>query len=112
MTSAIRLVPSLAGVSAQIFVNSGARRGFAESWESSLTENRKPCTAPSSGRTSDGPWVAYVQPEPEPSQNDQYRYPAAWAGPAPSTARTAPRTTSSAVVRPARLTAACSSGDR
>lgn len=71
MTSATRLVPSLAGVSAQIAAKSGARRGFAESWESSLTENRKPCTAPSSGRTSDGPWVAYAQPVPLPSQNDQ-----------------------------------------
>lgn len=63
--------PSSAGVSAQIFAKSGAWRGLAASCESALTANRKPCTEPSSGRTSDGPWVAYAHPLPEPSQNDQ-----------------------------------------
>lgn len=71
MTSATRLLPSSAGVAAQIFVKSGARRGLAASCESALTANRKPCTEPSAGRTSDGPCVAYVHPLPEPSQNDQ-----------------------------------------
>lgn len=72
MTSAIRFRPSFAGVSAQTAPKSGARRGCAESWESALTEKRKPCTAPSSGRTTEGPWVAYVQLfPPSLSQNDQ-----------------------------------------
>ncbi len=71
MTRAIRLRPSSAGVPAQIAPKSGVRRGRAASWESSLTAKRKPCTEPSSGRTREGPWVAYAQVVPSPSQYDQ-----------------------------------------
>ncbi|MGX1120926.1 hypothetical protein RKD37_006289 [Streptomyces ambofaciens] len=57
-TSATRLLPSLAGVFAQIDAKSAVPRGWAASPESSLTAKRKPCTSPSEGRTRDGPWVA------------------------------------------------------
>ncbi len=72
MTTAIRLVPSPAGASPQIASKpSAARRGFAESCEFSLTENRKPITSPSAGLAVAGPWLAYVHSPPSLSQNDQ-----------------------------------------
>lgn len=78
MTSAIRLEPPFAGVFAQMPSKvrgppCAGTRGLLASWESALTANRKPCTSPSAGRAVDGPWVAYCQPLPERSQNDQYR---------------------------------------
>lgn len=73
MTSATRLLPSVGAVAPQTAAKSAAARGWAACAAASLlTEKRKPCTEPSAGRASDGPWVAYDQPPPaEPSQNDQ-----------------------------------------
>lgn len=57
-TSATRLVPSSAGVFAQIDAKSAVPRGWAASPEFSLTAKRKPWTSPSEGWAMDGPWVA------------------------------------------------------
>jgi hypothetical protein len=95
-TRATRLSPFFAGVSAQIFAKSAAPRGRAASPESSLTANRNPCTSPSPGRAVEGPSVAYVQLAPSRSQNDQYRYPAAPACPAPATSSSSAARTSGA----------------
>ena len=73
MTRATRLLPSFAGVCAQMPAKSAAPRGCDESSDSSLTAKRKPWTSPSAGRATDGPWVAYVQVSPSRSQKDQYR---------------------------------------
>lgn len=71
MTSATRFSPPRAGVAAQMESKDAVPRGFAESCESSLTENRNPCTSPSDGRAVDGPCEAYTHAEPSRSQNDQ-----------------------------------------
>jgi hypothetical protein len=52
------LLPSSAGVFAQIVAKSAVPRGLAALPEFALTEKRKPWTSPSDGRTRDGPWVA------------------------------------------------------
>jgi len=56
---------------AKAAAKSAAARGLPTAAESAPTVNRKPWMLPSAGRTAAGPWEAYDQEPPLPSQNDQ-----------------------------------------
>ena len=72
MTRATRLLPSVAGVSAQMSANDGAVRGWDDAVPAAVvTAKRQPCTDPSAGMSDAGPAEANVQVD-SPGSATQY----------------------------------------